>query len=67
MKVVQPDWKKNVRLAYVGITRAKKSVVISFAANRQMHGQWKSAVPSRFVDELPDEHILIDSEKGLVR
>jgi len=53
------------RLAYVGITRAKKSVVISFAANRQMHGQWKSAVPSRFVDELPDEHILIDSELGL--
>ena len=53
------------RLAYVGITRAKRSVVISFAANRQMHGQWKSAVPSRFVDELPDEHILIDSELGL--
>ncbi|MDG2313495.1 MAG: UvrD-helicase domain-containing protein [Alphaproteobacteria bacterium] len=53
------------RLAYVGITRAKKSVIISFAANRQMHGQWKSAVPSRFIDELPHEHVLIESEKGL--
>ena len=53
------------RLAYVGITRAKKSVIISFAANRQMHGQWKSAVPSRFIDELPHEHVLIESETGL--
>ena len=53
------------RLAYVGITRAKKSAIISFAANRQMHGQWKSAVPSRFVDELPNEHVLVESETGL--
>ena len=30
-----------------------------------MHGQWKSAVPSRFIDELPHEHVLIESEKGL--
>src|SRR5678810_1413225 len=38
------------RLAYVGITRAKKRVFVSFAANRRVHGQWQSALPSRFIN-----------------
>jgi len=45
------------RLAYVGITRAKKNSRISFASNRRIHNQWQSALPSRFVDELPPEHV----------
>ena len=45
------------RLAYVGITRARVRAMISFAANRRVYGQWQSQTPSRFVDELPAEHI----------
>ena len=44
------------RLAYVGITRAKKDLTITFAANRRVYGQWLSAIPSRFIDELPAEY-----------
>jgi DNA helicase II / ATP-dependent DNA helicase PcrA len=44
------------RLAYVGITRAKQRLVISFAQNRRVHGSWQSAMPSRFLDELSEEH-----------
>jgi DNA helicase-2/ATP-dependent DNA helicase PcrA len=45
------------RLAYVGMTRARRRLHISFAANRRVYGQWQSSVPSRFVEELPAEHI----------
>ena len=53
------------RLAYVGITRARKKVFISFASNRRVYGGWQNALPSRFVDELPEEHVVFDSMKGL--
>ena len=53
------------RLAYVGITRAEESCRISFAANRQIYGRWQSAMPSRFVDELPEAHVEVVSEPGL--
>ncbi len=53
------------RLAYVGVTRAEESCRISFAANRQIFGRWQTAVPSRFVDELPEEHVEVVSEPGL--
>jgi DNA helicase-2/ATP-dependent DNA helicase PcrA len=45
------------RLAYVGITRARKIVKISFAMNRFYQGDWIDSIASRFVDELPDEFI----------
>ncbi len=45
------------RLAYVGITRARKRAMISYAANRRVHGLWQSAIPSRFVSELPAEAV----------
>ncbi len=51
------------RLAYVGITRAKEKVVISFANNRRMYGQWINALPSRFIEELPEKHIVIESQR----
>ena len=45
------------RLAYVGMTRARRRLTISFAANRRVYNQWSSSVPSRFIDELPGAHI----------
>ncbi|HUQ36887.1 MAG TPA: UvrD-helicase domain-containing protein [Aestuariivirga sp.] len=45
------------RLAYVGITRAKRRAYISFAQNRRVHNMWQNALPSRFVDELPEAFI----------
>ena len=53
------------RLAYVGITRAEELCTISFVANRRIFGQWQSALPSRFIDELPEEHIEILTPPGL--
>lgn len=53
------------RLAYVGITRARKRSYISYAANRRMYGSWINAIPSRFIDELPDDHIEVQAEEGL--
>ena len=53
------------RLAYVGITRAKKSARVFFAGNRQMYGQWQTSLPSRFIEELPAAHIEIESAQGL--
>ncbi|MDC3174072.1 UvrD-helicase domain-containing protein [Candidatus Pelagibacter sp.] len=45
------------RLAYVGITRAKKKAVISFSMNRFYQGDWIDSMASRFIDELPEKHI----------
>jgi DNA helicase-2/ATP-dependent DNA helicase PcrA len=45
------------RLAYVGITRARKKLYISHAANRRIYNQWQSSIPSRFVGEIPAEHV----------
>ena len=53
------------RLAYVGLTRARKQAFVTFAANRRIHGQWNSAMPSRFIDELPEDHVDIRSPTGL--
>ena len=53
------------RLAYVGITRARRHVQLSFAGSRRIHGQWQSAIPSRFVQELPPETVIEDMAQGL--
>jgi DNA helicase-2/ATP-dependent DNA helicase PcrA len=45
------------RLAYVAITRARRHCTILHAANRRIYGQWTSSIPSRFVGELPPEHV----------
>lgn len=52
------------RLAYVGITRARERAIISFTANRMIFGRWQSVLPSRFIDELPQEHAEAKSETG---
>ncbi|MBM9594592.1 ATP-dependent helicase [Roseitranquillus sediminis] len=53
------------RLAYVGITRAEELCTISFAANRRVYGQWQSQLPSRFIDELPADHVEVLTPPGL--
>ena len=45
------------RLAYVALTRARRQATIIHAANRRIYGQWTSSIPSRFVAELPRDHI----------
>lgn len=45
------------RLAYVGVTRAKRRARIFFATNRRIHGLWQTTIPSRFLDELPERHV----------
>jgi DNA helicase-2/ATP-dependent DNA helicase PcrA len=44
------------RLGYVGITRARRQLTISSAANRRVYNTWQSSMPSRFIEELPAEH-----------
>ncbi|MGH6893170.1 MAG: ATP-dependent helicase [Dongiaceae bacterium] len=51
------------RLAYVGLTRARKRAMISYAANRRVHNMWQNALPSRFIAELPKEHILREGDQ----
>jgi len=53
----QAGLEEERRLAYVGITRAKKFAQISFAQNRRTRGLYQPAVPSRFLDELPPQHV----------
>ena len=53
------------RLAYVGITRAEEVCTISFVSNRFVFGQWQSALPSRFIDELPADHVDVLTPPGL--
>ena len=45
------------RLAYVGITRAKKKAIISFSMNRFYQGDWIDSMASRFIDELPEKYL----------
>ena len=53
------------RLAYVGLTRARRKAHVTYAANRRIYNQWQSALPSRFIDELPEEHVDAMAESGL--
>jgi DNA helicase-2/ATP-dependent DNA helicase PcrA len=53
----QKGLEEERRLAYVGITRAKKNAIISFSMNRFYQGDWIDSMASRFVDELPEKYI----------
>ncbi|OOL19678.1 DNA helicase II [Bombella intestini] len=52
------------RLAYVGLTRARERVVISYANNRRLYANWQDSIPSRFLDELPESHIIRNVAKA---
>ena len=53
----QSGLEEERRLAYVGITRAKKKAIISFSMNRFYQGDWIDSMASRFLDELPEENL----------
>jgi DNA helicase-2/ATP-dependent DNA helicase PcrA len=53
------------RLAYVGLTRARAHLTVSFAANRHIYGRWQTSLPSRFIDELPPDHVDVLTPPGL--
>ncbi len=53
------------RLAYVGITRSRRELFVSFANSRRVHGQWQSSISSRFVQELPVENLIEDMAPGM--
>ena len=53
----QKGLEEERRLAYVGITRAKKKAIISFAMNRFYQGDWIDSMASRFIEELPEKHL----------
>jgi len=55
------------RLAYVGLTRARRRAIVSHAANRRIYANWQSSIPSRFVDELPEEHVERAGSAALAR
>jgi DNA helicase II / ATP-dependent DNA helicase PcrA len=52
------------RLAHVGLTRARKRAKIYFATNRRMHGLWQTNIPSRFLDELPEDNVEVTESQG---
>ena len=52
------------RLAYVGLTRARRQAKVSFAQNRRNRGLWQAAAPSRFVDELPEADVEVVEPKS---
>tara|TARA_A100001011_G_scaffold99256_1_gene104577 strand:+ start:2521 stop:4557 length:2037 start_codon:yes stop_codon:yes gene_type:complete len=53
----QKGLEEERRLAYVGITRAKKNAIISFSMNRFYQGDWIDSMASRFIEELPEKHL----------
>ncbi len=53
------------RLAYVGLTRARRRSIISHAANRRIYANWQSNIPSRFIGELPEDEIEIGGSQSV--
>ena len=52
------------RLAYVGLTRARRQARIYYALNRRVRGLWQTSIPSRFIQELPADHVEFDEVVG---
>ncbi len=55
------------RLAYVGLTRARRRAIVSHAANRRIYANWQSSIPSRFIEELPEAHVEATGSAALTR
>lgn len=53
------------RLAYVGLTRARRRAVVTHAGSRLVHGQWLDGMPSRFIGEIPERHLEMSRDSGL--
>jgi DNA helicase-2/ATP-dependent DNA helicase PcrA len=67
--VFLPGWEEGLfpsqRTLDENLTRARERAKISYAANRRVHGMWQSAMPSRFIAELPPDAIIVESDPGL--
>jgi DNA helicase II / ATP-dependent DNA helicase PcrA len=55
------------RLAYVGLTRARRRAIVSHAAHRRIYANWQSSIPSRFIEELPDADVERTGSAALAR
>jgi DNA helicase-2/ATP-dependent DNA helicase PcrA len=55
------------RLAYVGLTRARRRAIVSHAANRRIYANWQSSIPSRFIEELPEDQVSRAGSEALAR
>lgn len=55
------------RLAYVGLTRARRRAIVSHAANRRIYANWQSSIPSRFIEELPEDQVEQAGSASLAR
>jgi DNA helicase-2/ATP-dependent DNA helicase PcrA len=55
------------RLAYVGLTRARRRAIVSHAANRRIYANWQSSIPSRFIEELPEDQVTKAGSAALAR
>jgi DNA helicase-2/ATP-dependent DNA helicase PcrA len=53
----QKSLEEERRLAYVGLTRARRRAIVSHASNRRVYANWQSSIPSRFIDELPNADV----------
>ena len=60
-----PGSRRSAGSPMSGLTRARKHAKITFAQNRRNHGTWQQALPSRFIDELPVDHVEVAEDKGL--
>jgi DNA helicase-2/ATP-dependent DNA helicase PcrA len=60
----QAGLEEERRLAYVGLTRARRQAKVSFVQNRRNRGLWQAAAPSRFVDELPEANVEVIEPKS---
>lgn len=60
----QAGLEEERRLAYVGLTRARRQAFVWFALNRRIHGMWNSTAPSRFIDELPEHAVEVREDVG---
>jgi len=55
--IEEDNLEEERRLTYVGITRAQKTLTLTYAGKRRRAGEWESCEPSRFLSELPDEDL----------
>jgi len=55
------------RLAYVGLTRARRRAIVSHAARRRIYANWQDSIPSRFIGELPDADVERSDSAALAR
>ncbi len=60
----QAGLEEERRLAYVGLTRARRQAFVWFALNRRLHGSWQASAPSRFIDELPEASVMVREDVG---